>query len=155
MTCPVSRLNTIIRMIWGQMISKTTFNNFFKNFWHKRQVWYRPVVFHNVLVQAWFFQKRPYNSTLKEAGTEHSLNDVFTMLVMTDTRLSRHDFNNDVGRGSSSQDLLGAFSMIFRISSIEAAVKAVKGWPPNGTPLVSAKLFLEQRNKMKVKYSTK
>ena len=36
------------------------------------------------------------------------------MLVMTVARLSRHDFNNDVGRGSSSQDLLGAISMIFR-----------------------------------------
>ena len=54
------------------------------------------------------------------------------MLVMTVERLSRHDFNNDVCRGSSSQDLLRAFSMIFRISSIEAAVKAVKGWPSKG-----------------------
>jgi hypothetical protein len=40
------------------------------------------------------------------AGTKHSLNDMFTMLVMTVARLSRHDFNNDVGRGSSLQDLL-------------------------------------------------
>jgi hypothetical protein len=51
------------------------------------------------------------------------------MLVMTVARLSRHDFSNDVGRRSSSQDLLGAFSMIFRTSSIEAAVK---GLPSKG-----------------------
>lgn len=57
---------------------------------------------------------------------------MFTMLVMTVARLSRHDFSNDVGRMSSSQDLLGAFSMIFRTSSIEAAVKAVKGLPSKG-----------------------
>jgi hypothetical protein len=85
-----------------------------------------PIVFHNVLVQAWFFfQNSRTIALLKDAGTEHSLNDVFTMLVMMVARLSRHDFSNDVGRMSSSQDLLGAFSMIFRTSSIEAAVKAV------------------------------
>ena len=54
------------------------------------------------------------------------------MLVMMVARLSRHDFSNDVGRRSSSQDLLRAFSMIFRTSSIEAAVKAVKGLPSKG-----------------------
>ena len=54
------------------------------------------------------------------------------MISVTVARLSRHDFSNDVGRMSSSQDLLGAFSMIFRTSSIEAAVKAVKGLPSKG-----------------------
>jgi hypothetical protein len=51
-----------------------------------------------------FFRRGHTITLLKDAGTEHSLNDVFTMLVMTVARLSRHDFNNDVGRGSSSQD---------------------------------------------------
>ena len=73
--------------------------------------------FRTSLSRLGFFSNGLTTAFLKVEGTLDSTNDTLTSLVITRARVSEHCLRRCVGKGSSSQDLDGAFKIIFLTSS--------------------------------------
>ena len=78
---------------------------------------------------------------LKVEGTVDSTNDMFTSLVITGARVSKHCLRRCVGKGSSLQDLDGAFKIFFLTSSSVAGDTTCKCSPSNSCSLIKNPLF--------------
>ena len=65
-----------------------------------------------------FFKSGLIRAVFKDSGTIALLNDALTIHLTIGDNSSTHSLSSQLGSGSSSQDLLGAFNFFFNLRQI-------------------------------------